>query len=1500
MGRNSISAKPRTFKAFAILFSFLVLTLLFPLSFYSPTVHGASFIFNDGFEDGDFSGWDGTVGSPTVVSSPTPKYGTYASSSNTNGYYSYEQFTAEDNVFVKLWVQTDTLPPTNGYVTYFELWDSSSVIASLQLRRTSGGDLYHRIRYYYPSETTSDNVTSYAVDTWISVQIEFLDDASGYYKVWIDDVLTLSVTGVDTSGTAGASWIYAGRILSGFAPTIFIDQVTIDDEFITAQFDSETEYFYVDNNTSDVDSSADAGTHSSFSSQQSAPDQVNDTLTEYGSGGSGGVPVIEDYTEQSSDATTTTNVFLKPYPVEVDDLLLILAYNDDTSTTAYSSGSSSNFTFVGDYGDSNSDSHVGVFYRIATGSEGINEEITSAGADEYGGYYIRISGVDTTDPIHLAGSETNTEGVSTINATSIATTITDTLAICFGALDGGDGNDDGPFVISGSGWSRIDGFSSRDHATEICGVWGSKDMTGIEGATVDAKIDSDGTVDGMAGGQITITPLEAEPTDYELDLEEQWTGLEYGWDNEELCIFGGTWTTTVPLRVDAWDGDSWENVISDLQENQWNNVSVSSYLTEATFTIRFYNGSTNAIQDSWSKDSCLLHLWNGSELVAYIVDFSQAVSFSGSLDTDADYMIEFGQVGTFVFDYDTLLAMQLALSQNVVVSSDLDTDADYTNVFSQDVSPIFNLDTDTNYGIELVQALTAGFDVDVVHTLRTIIGYIVDLSVGVVSSFDLDTLAGFGVDLSQSISSVFNFDLIAGFGIDLSQSITTGFDYVTSWGSSVDLSQSLTTVFSLDTQAGYLANIVQGLSSSFGLATQTDYLIELSQSLTTGFNVDILHTLRTIIAFIVDLSVDVTGSFNLDTVAGFGIDLSQSITTGFDYVTSWGSTVLFSQAISFASSFTTQAGYLANIVQTISSSMGLVTQTDYLIELSQSLTTGFNVDILHTLRTIIAFIVDLSVDVTGSFSLDTLTGYNINLVQGITSTFNYDLLSSFTILLSQSVTSVFDLATGWGSTVLFSQAITFASSLDTQSGYLVTLVQGITSGFSLATQTDYLIELIQTVTTSFSVDVIRTLRTVIAFVVDLSASVTSVFGYSTLAGYGIDLSQGITSIFNMDTLAGFGIGLTQSITTGFDYVTSWGTTVLLSQAIILETSISLQSGFLISLVQGITGSFDLTTQTNYFITLVQTVTTGFTLDILFVARDALAYIVDMSVSVVSVYGFDTIAGFGIDLSQSITSVFNYITSWGINLDLSQGLSTVFNLDTLAGYNINLVQGISGSFGLDLLSRFTVVLSQTVTSSFEVVLGWASNIIILSLPISFVSGVSTQANYFASLVQTVSTGFGLDTIAGFGVGLTQVITTGFNYATNWGSSIDLSQGLSLVSGVVTQTNYSIELVLSVVSSFGFDVFESITAYFVVLSQVVTVSLTTTISSVWTVLPSLDLVFSWVTDVFQMRLQLFPTPFGQLGDIDDYYGYIIIACLVVAVAVMSLFLFKEQREGKGFVD
>ena len=40
------------------------------------------------------------------------------------------------------------------------------------------------------------------------------------------------------------------------------------------------------------------------------------------------------------------------------------------------------------------------------------------------------------------------------------------------------------------------------------------------------------------------------------------------------------------IRVDAWNGSSWTTLFTDLSTG-WNNVTVSSYLTSSTFTIRF-------------------------------------------------------------------------------------------------------------------------------------------------------------------------------------------------------------------------------------------------------------------------------------------------------------------------------------------------------------------------------------------------------------------------------------------------------------------------------------------------------------------------------------------------------------------------------------------------------------------------------------------------------------------------------------------------------------------------------------------------------------------------------------------------------------------------------------------------------------------------------------------------------------------------------------------------
>jgi len=58
-----------------------------------------------------------------------------------------------------------------------------------------------------------------------------------------------------------------------------------------------------------------------------------------------------------------------------------------------------------------------------------------------------------------------------------------------------------------------------------------------------------------------------------------------------------------------WDGDSWENVFSDLSSG-WNNASVTTWLTSSNFTIRYKGGTetSDLIPDSWQINAVLLKL----------------------------------------------------------------------------------------------------------------------------------------------------------------------------------------------------------------------------------------------------------------------------------------------------------------------------------------------------------------------------------------------------------------------------------------------------------------------------------------------------------------------------------------------------------------------------------------------------------------------------------------------------------------------------------------------------------------------------------------------------------------------------------------------------------------------------------------------------------------------------------------------------------------------------
>ena len=88
--------------------------------------------------------------------------------------------------------------------------------------------------------------------------------------------------------------------------------------------------------------------------------------------------------------------------------------------------------------------------------------------------------------------------------------------------------------------------------------------------------------------------------------------------------FGGSAET---IRVDVWTGSSWQNVFTDLADG-WNNVSISSYLSSQTFTIRFKGGveTSDTPQDSWNIDAAILHVWSN--------EYTSEVEFTGSANTE--------------------------------------------------------------------------------------------------------------------------------------------------------------------------------------------------------------------------------------------------------------------------------------------------------------------------------------------------------------------------------------------------------------------------------------------------------------------------------------------------------------------------------------------------------------------------------------------------------------------------------------------------------------------------------------------------------------------------------------------------------------------------------------------------------------------------------------------------------------------------------------------------
>ena len=232
------------------------------------------------------------------------------------------------------------------------------------------------------------------------------------------------------------------------------------------------------------------------------------------------VPVIETgHTTDISPSGTDDLSFTKPSGLVSGDLCIIVAWNDvfNSETDEYNSGDNrpfdssatpdQPFTFINESGAGGlTDSHSGAFYKVIDDTETwpyTLDDVSSETTTESCGVCFRVTGVDTSTPIHIVGTDYNGDNSNAHVIPELTTTLNDCLIIAVHGFDGGDGH---TFSTSSTGWAILQSLTQDvGQGNGSCGAVAEKDLAsfGVSGdITFDAQVS-----DGGTGFQFAIAPV---------------------------------------------------------------------------------------------------------------------------------------------------------------------------------------------------------------------------------------------------------------------------------------------------------------------------------------------------------------------------------------------------------------------------------------------------------------------------------------------------------------------------------------------------------------------------------------------------------------------------------------------------------------------------------------------------------------------------------------------------------------------------------------------------------------------------------------------------------------------------------------------------------------------------------------------------------------------------------------------------------------------------------
>jgi hypothetical protein len=489
-----------------------------------------------------------------------------------------------------------TISDANNYPSSYNLTESTSYVSGSTDNLTQDDGVYMTFRSYKSQDT------------------EYMDPVDS------------DSSNVDSSPDLGSSSNFTAQ---KYGPDSSYD--TLTEESFVASLDD-----YIDNDSSDMDSSPDKGSHSDFNNEKTA-DSNYDTLTEADTSESewlscnyldvtwsdwyeeGSTPYIDaqdqptNYVYEKSGGQEIGWFYFGNTTLTGTITLNISIYcknthglNDDSIEVYVDYTGSGAGTYVGSVGSHSNWQYDNISLGTHSVSE-VNNLRTYFVVDDYlAAAFVYI------DHVRLGASqETNYELDLEVQFTSVDTTY-EITELCIKSGSTGAEN------LKVNIWNTTAGSWDSLLSDINTNGWTNTTITDYVASTltVQFKGGTDVSDNSQDNWEIDAVLLKQVNTTYKLDLEVQWTSVEFNESNEYLCIYGGSMDTE-NIIVDIWTGSNWNTVFSDLS-NGWNNQSVSSYLTAATFTIRFRGGteSSDTSQDQWEIDFALLHTWT----VGYTVE----------------------------------------------------------------------------------------------------------------------------------------------------------------------------------------------------------------------------------------------------------------------------------------------------------------------------------------------------------------------------------------------------------------------------------------------------------------------------------------------------------------------------------------------------------------------------------------------------------------------------------------------------------------------------------------------------------------------------------------------------------------------------------------------------------------------------------------------------------------------------------------------------------------